>query len=89
MERRPYMILSKPMSGGQGCFYCKVKAAIHCAAARAGTRSPHTGVKPISGIKGKASTPLTTRIRRVSAHAKRQFQTELPFFLSSETEIIS
>ena len=38
MERRPYMILSKPMSGGQGCFYCKVKAAIHCALARAGTR---------------------------------------------------
>ena len=34
MEPRPYMILSKPMSGGQGCFYCKVKAAIRCAPVR-------------------------------------------------------
>ena len=30
-ETRPYKILSKSMSGGQGCFYCQVKAAIPCA----------------------------------------------------------
>ena len=35
-ETRPYKILSKPMSGGQGCFYCQVKAAICRAAARTG-----------------------------------------------------
>ena len=30
-----HFIIRKPMSGGPGCFSCKVKAAIRCASARA------------------------------------------------------
>ena len=62
---------AKPMSGGRGCFYCKVKAAICRAAAR--TRVALKGclsAMPIPGKKHYVLHGLSARIRRVQSRCR-------------------